>query len=114
MTNKIKLKEVVPYLLLVVLSFFVGSFISKIFLGTGLEIRSFSSLIPATIIAVIIYSIYIVTHLILKKVLPVHIYKDNKITKFLVFFLVYVIGWIISPIVVLFLVVSFSSGNINF
>lgn len=103
-----KLKQAVPYLLLIILSFFVGSFVAEIFLGAGLEIRSFSSLIPATIITVIIYGAYAVIHLILKKILPAHIYKENKIVKFIIFFLIYVVGWIASPsIILLFMVILY-------
>ncbi len=83
-------KQIVLYLLLIVLSFFTASFILERFLDGGLE-GILYLFIP--IFAITIYGIYAIIHPIFKKILPVHTYRENKPVKLIIFFLIYTIGW---------------------
>lgn len=105
-----KLKQLTPYLLLVVLSFFVANFVLKSFLNTGLEINSMLSVVTIAIIALVIYGVYLIINLILNKILSIRVYKGNKIVKLFVFFLIYTIGWIVSPTIVLLLMIILYGG----
>jgi hypothetical protein len=106
-----KLKQIGPYLLLVMVSWFPAFFISDNFLDPAfLTIRDSSDLIGIAVVAVIIYGVYSVIHLILKKILPLYIYKDNVPVKLIVFFLTYVIGLVAFPIIVLIIMGSIFGG----
>ena len=89
-----KLKQIIPYLLLVVLSFFTTSYM----LG-GVLVRTFGiqEYVFWVIFILISYVVYISIHSVLKKNLPARIYKDNKFVKFIVFFLIYTFALFIIP-----------------